>query len=163
MILYKYCGPARLDVLQRERIRFTQPAALNDPFELRPYFDQIAPDDAILRHLASMDLMPHIIELYEDQPDEVKAKVPLVEPARTAILRAAARCGKADPDGAHHLRLETADGPERYGTGQSAPTGADAGASTQLLIEISPTTLALSICRPRACLPGREWRRVRKR
>ena len=36
MVLYKYLTPARLDVLEGRRIRFTQPAAFNDPFEFRP-------------------------------------------------------------------------------------------------------------------------------
>jgi hypothetical protein len=36
VVLYKYLTPARLDVLERRMIRFTQPAAFNDPFEFRP-------------------------------------------------------------------------------------------------------------------------------
>jgi hypothetical protein len=38
MILYKYLPPSRLDVLETGRIRFTQPIALNDPFECMPCF-----------------------------------------------------------------------------------------------------------------------------
>jgi Protein of unknown function (DUF2971) len=34
--LYKYVHPERLDVLRNSKIRFSQAAALNDPFELRP-------------------------------------------------------------------------------------------------------------------------------
>ena len=36
MVLYKYLPPARLDVLEGRMIRFTQPAAFNDPFEFKP-------------------------------------------------------------------------------------------------------------------------------
>jgi hypothetical protein len=36
MSLYKYVPPERLDVLRNLSIRFTQPAAQNDPFEFRP-------------------------------------------------------------------------------------------------------------------------------
>src|SRR5215467_14012687 len=36
MLLYKFLTPERLDVLEKGLIRFTQPAALNDPFESRP-------------------------------------------------------------------------------------------------------------------------------
>ena len=36
MIVFKYLHPDRIDVLKNGLIRFTQPAALNDPFELRP-------------------------------------------------------------------------------------------------------------------------------
>jgi hypothetical protein len=40
MIVYKYLDPARIDVLEQGRIRFTQPGALNDPFETLPCFTQ---------------------------------------------------------------------------------------------------------------------------
>ncbi|MEK6303336.1 MAG: DUF2971 domain-containing protein [Acidobacteriota bacterium] len=36
MIVYKYLHPDRIDVLENSAIRFTQPAALNDPFETMP-------------------------------------------------------------------------------------------------------------------------------
>jgi hypothetical protein len=42
MVLYKYLTPARIDVLERRRIRFTQPAAFNDPFEFKPYIESAA-------------------------------------------------------------------------------------------------------------------------
>ncbi|MFN8750132.1 MAG: DUF2971 domain-containing protein [Pseudanabaena sp.] len=40
MIVYKYLSPARSDVLLDSRIRFTQPAVLNDPFETLPVFTE---------------------------------------------------------------------------------------------------------------------------
>ena len=42
MIFYKYLPPERIDILQNRRIRFTQPNALNDPFEARPNFHALA-------------------------------------------------------------------------------------------------------------------------
>lgn len=49
MIVYKYLHPDRIDVLRNTQIRFTQPAALNDPFEVMPnltevrrFFDKLA-------------------------------------------------------------------------------------------------------------------------
>lgn len=48
MILYKYCPPARFDVLVKGQVRFTPPGAFNDPFEFRPVVSQIA-DDSYLR------------------------------------------------------------------------------------------------------------------
>ena len=36
MILYKYVPAERIDILQNLQIRFTQPNAMNDPFEARP-------------------------------------------------------------------------------------------------------------------------------
>src|SRR5262245_22733117 len=41
--LFKYVTPARIDVLADRFIRFTQPAALNDPFEMRPHYDSVVP------------------------------------------------------------------------------------------------------------------------
>lgn len=37
MILYKYLTPDRIDVLQNCMVRYTQPGAFNDPFEVKPY------------------------------------------------------------------------------------------------------------------------------
>ena len=36
MRLYKYLPPARIDVIERARIRFSPPHAFNDPFDLKP-------------------------------------------------------------------------------------------------------------------------------
>jgi hypothetical protein len=51
MIVYKYLHPDRIDVLRNTLIRFTQPAALNDPFEgmsnlseIRRFFEQLTKD-----------------------------------------------------------------------------------------------------------------------
>ncbi len=44
-VLYKYVAPERLDILETRLIRFTQPTALNDPFELKPIFDSMLPDN----------------------------------------------------------------------------------------------------------------------
>lgn len=38
MKLYKYVTSARIDILETQRIRFSQPYALNDPFETQPYY-----------------------------------------------------------------------------------------------------------------------------
>ena len=40
MIVYKYLHPDRIDVLQNAAIRFSQPVALNDPFESLPCFSE---------------------------------------------------------------------------------------------------------------------------
>jgi hypothetical protein len=40
MIVYKYLHSDRIDVLENAAIRFTQPAALNDPFETMPCFTE---------------------------------------------------------------------------------------------------------------------------
>ena len=38
MILYKYVPTERINILEKLRIRFTHPNAMNDPFEARPDF-----------------------------------------------------------------------------------------------------------------------------
>lgn len=48
MTLYKYLQPARLDVLEHKRIRFTQPGEFNDPFEFRPQIRSAASDADVL-------------------------------------------------------------------------------------------------------------------
>jgi hypothetical protein len=42
--LYKYLVPERFDVLRNAKVRFSQPMALNDPFEMKPYFEGMASD-----------------------------------------------------------------------------------------------------------------------
>lgn len=39
--LYKYVEPERVDILENNLIRFTQPSAPNDPFKLRPLFEEL--------------------------------------------------------------------------------------------------------------------------
>ena len=41
MMIYKYLNSDRIDVLRNSRIRFTQPAALNDPFEFYPCWEKV--------------------------------------------------------------------------------------------------------------------------
>ena len=38
MIFYKYVAEKRINILQNRLIRFTQPNAMNDPFEAQPHF-----------------------------------------------------------------------------------------------------------------------------
>lgn len=40
--LFRYLPPARLDVLLTQSVRYSQPAALNDPFEGKPYYTGFA-------------------------------------------------------------------------------------------------------------------------
>ena len=51
MILYKYFPPERIDVLRNRRVRFTQPADFNDPFEFKPVIREISSDDAVKEHV----------------------------------------------------------------------------------------------------------------
>lgn len=49
--VYKYVTRDRIDVLQNLTIRFTQPSALNDPFELKPIFSQMMSDERLKKEL----------------------------------------------------------------------------------------------------------------
>jgi hypothetical protein len=50
MNLYKYLIPDRIDILENQSIRFSQHMALNDPFEMKPFFELLA-EDAIMKQL----------------------------------------------------------------------------------------------------------------
>ena len=55
MILYKYLPPDRpADLLQHQRIRFTQPDGFNDPFESRPCFDSVV-ERSIVEQICQLD------------------------------------------------------------------------------------------------------------
>ena len=71
MTLFKYIRPERTDIIQNLEIRFTQPDALNDPFELRPHIDSLIAEADVLENLpeAPIDLRPMIQQAYELVPD----------------------------------------------------------------------------------------------
>lgn len=54
-MLFKYLDPDRVDVLDSNRIRFTQPAEFNDPFEFKPVISTLASkeemDEAVDREI----------------------------------------------------------------------------------------------------------------
>ena len=54
MIFYKYVTTKRIDILQNRLIRFTQPNALNDPFEARPNFHALATKEGFASAFADM-------------------------------------------------------------------------------------------------------------
>src|SRR5258708_12419499 len=58
MIVYKYVHPERFDVLKDTRIRFTQAAALNDPFEMMPSLFEIRRYYAALSEEVNRDMDP---------------------------------------------------------------------------------------------------------
>ncbi len=52
MDLYKYVPAERIDILKNRLIRFTQPLALNDPFEANPYFYELGSKEEFAKHYA---------------------------------------------------------------------------------------------------------------
>ena len=61
MTLYKYLdsSPLKINVIRYRKIRYSQIYALNDPFEGKPYYETLAPDDVIRSLLtSSFDSLP---------------------------------------------------------------------------------------------------------
>jgi hypothetical protein len=79
-MLYKYLSPARLDVIERLKIRFTQPAQLNDPFETEFLIDADTELDCndIIETLSEEVLC----ETDEDRVELARAKAELREWAK---------------------------------------------------------------------------------
>jgi len=53
MTLYKYVTAERIDVLQNGLIRFSQPSALNDPWDMRPHVERLFTDDDLEEHVTT--------------------------------------------------------------------------------------------------------------
>ena len=66
-LVYKYVAPERLDILEKGLIRFTQPAALNDPFESTPNLQDVR---RYLKNLAGSTYEPN-----RSDPDDVEELV----------------------------------------------------------------------------------------
>ncbi len=52
MVFYKYVSEKRIDILQNRLIRFTQPLALNDPFEANPHFYKLGSKEEFAKNYA---------------------------------------------------------------------------------------------------------------
>lgn len=79
-MLYKYLSPARLDVIERLKIRFTQPAQLNDPFETEFLID---PDTEEEYNNIIETLSEEVVcETDEDRAELARAKSELREWAK---------------------------------------------------------------------------------
>src|SRR5688572_27946849 len=74
MSLFKYLPPERIDIFSLCRIRFSPPAALNDPLEARPYYDGIAPT-ADLEQSFPLRFERILREHYQSLSWEMKAKM----------------------------------------------------------------------------------------
>lgn len=71
MTLFKYISPERIDIIKNLEIRFTQPDALNDPFELQPHLDSLIAEADILASLpeSPIDLRPMVAQAYDMLPE----------------------------------------------------------------------------------------------
>ena len=75
MKLYKYLPPERIDVLTDCRIRYTQPGAFNDPFEVKPYITTIAETDEAERKVDEI-FLEETQRTYDKLPVEEKSRIP---------------------------------------------------------------------------------------
>ncbi len=73
MPLYKYVTAERIDVLQNGLIRFSQPSALNDPWDMRPHVERLFTDDdweehvvAPLKPESDTQLIDYVSKIIED-------------------------------------------------------------------------------------------------
>lgn len=72
MKLYKYFTPERTDVLRDNIIRYTQPEALNDPFEAKPHITKVANDREIEQAMDEM-LVGEVKKVYDNLSEEKKS------------------------------------------------------------------------------------------
>ena len=70
-MLYKYVDPDRIDVLQNRCIRYSQPEAFNDPFEIKPYISNIASEEAVQSQ--TQEVLPEALRpIYSGLPAELR-------------------------------------------------------------------------------------------
>lgn len=73
-MLYKYLSPDRVDILENCHIRFTQAAAFNDLFEIKPHITSIVPEDEAQRQLREM-LPESLKQEYLKMPPQARASL----------------------------------------------------------------------------------------
>lgn len=73
MKLYKYCSSERVDILDTCLIRYTQPGAFNDPFEIKPYIAKLSTPDEFEKVLG--ELLPEETKRMYDQLPELARRV----------------------------------------------------------------------------------------
>ena len=78
MTLYKYLRPERVHVLRDRELRFTQASAMNDPFELNPYFETVVTRADIEEAFEANppDITENLRQMYDGLPAEQKQIMP---------------------------------------------------------------------------------------
>lgn len=75
MKLFKYLSSQRIDLLTNCRIRYTQPGAFNDPFEVKPHIENITDDNSAEQKVDEI-LSEVVRKTYERFPKETRASIP---------------------------------------------------------------------------------------
>lgn len=76
--LYKYIPSARVDILQNLTIRFTQPSALNDPFEFNLLFSEALSPQQLREYYEGANKHELTREVISRLPDDQKALLALL-------------------------------------------------------------------------------------
>jgi len=76
--LYKYIPSSRVDILQNLTMRFTQPSALNDPFEFNLLFSEVLSTEQLQEYYERVDKHELSMEVISSLPDEQKALLALL-------------------------------------------------------------------------------------
>lgn len=77
MAIYKYLAPERIQVLEDATLRATQANALNDPFELKPFFKKIMDKADLEKKIREETFFEREIkDAYMKQPAALRAKLP---------------------------------------------------------------------------------------
>ena len=96
--VFKYVVPDRIDILETLTIRFTQPYALNDPFELQPIFSQLILDEEFENDIHPSSPNHHarlasVLEKeYDQQPRKIRRQISLEQ-----FVERLLQLDKADP------------------------------------------------------------------
>jgi hypothetical protein len=106
MALYKYFDKTRIaDALAALTLRFTQPTALNDPFEMSPVLEDLT-STAKLRTYLESELLPGVIlQKYAQLSDYQRSGISLeqfaheLQPSATATIGEVERLGPAIAEG----------------------------------------------------------------
>lgn len=75
-MLYKYLVPDRIDVLQDCMVRYTQPEAFNDPFEVKPYITKLTAKEHEAFSQFEELISKALHEYYDLQPIQVQDRIP---------------------------------------------------------------------------------------
>jgi hypothetical protein len=75
MVLFKYVSEERISILRDGLIRFSQPQAFNDPFELKPHVVEIMDRENVESTIT--EFFPELIrEEYDKQPQQFRSAIP---------------------------------------------------------------------------------------
>lgn len=85
--LYKYLRPERIDILNNLSIRFTQPSALNDPFEFNLSFRELVSSTKLHDHFSNMGTEQTFQNILSKMTTEEKAIINLLSNEQLTTLK----------------------------------------------------------------------------